>query len=330
MAVFTDVSTEQAQALLDTLALGELQSLKGITAGIENTNYFVTTTRDGQQHDYVLTIFERLSFEQLPFYLELMRHLARQGVPVPAPQPDAQDRILHTVAGKPAAVVDKLRGGHQLAPDEFHCEQVGAGLARMHLAGQDFPLHQDNLRGLPWWRETVPVVLPHVTPAQAELLSAELAFQEQLAPSAALLPRGPVHADLFRDNVMFDGLPGREKLSGFFDFYFAGVDSFLFDLCVCLNDWCIDLDSGRLDEDRAGALVAAYEAVRTFEHAEVRLLPAVLRAAAFRFWLSRAWDLHLPRDAVVLTAHDPTHFERILVQRRDEPWHPSPRPQSPT
>jgi homoserine kinase type II len=149
MAVFTDVSTEQAQALLDTLSLGELQSLKGITAGIENTNYFVTTTRDGEQHDYVLTIFERLSFEQLPFYLELMRHLARKGVPVPAPQPDASDRILHTVAGKPAAVVDKLRGGHQLAPDQFHCEQVGAGLARMHLAGQDFPLHQDNLRSLP-------------------------------------------------------------------------------------------------------------------------------------------------------------------------------------
>jgi homoserine kinase type II len=321
MAVFTDVSTEQAQALLDTLALGELQSLKGITAGIENTNYFVTTTRDGEPHDYVLTIFERLSFEQLPFYLELMRHLARQGVPVPAPQPDAQDRILHTVAGKPAAVVDKLPGGHQLAPDVFHCEQVGAGLARMHLAGQDFPLHQDNLRGLPWWRETVPVVLPHVTPDQAALLSAELAFQEQLAASAAALPRGPVHADLFRDNVMFDGLPGREKLSGFFDFYFAGVDSFLFDLCVCLNDWCIALDSGRLDEQRAGAFVKAYESVRPLSGAEHRLLPGLLRAAALRFWISRLWDFHLPREASLLTPHDPTHFERVLRERIARPWH---------
>jgi homoserine kinase type II len=321
MAVFTDVSTEQAQALLDTLALGELQSLKGITAGIENTNYFVTTTRDGDTHDYVLTIFERLSFEQLPFYLELMRHLARQGVPVPAPQPDAQDRILHTVAGKPAAVVNKLRGGHQLAPDVFHCEQVGAGLARMHRAGQDFPLHQDNLRGLPWWRETVPVVLPHLTPDQAQLLSAELAFQEQLADAAAALPRGPIHADLFRDNVMFDGLPGREKLSGFFDFYFAGVDSFLFDLCVCLNDWCIDLDSGRLDEQRAGAFVKAYESVRPLTGAEHRLLPGLLRAAALRFWISRLWDFHLPREASLLTPHDPTHFERVLRERIARPWH---------
>ncbi|MDH0865264.1 homoserine kinase [Mitsuaria sp. GD03876] len=321
MAVFTDVSPEQAQTLLDTLNLGELQSLKGITAGIENTNYFVTTARGAERREYVLTIFERLTFEQLPFYLELMRHLARKGVPVPAPQADAQDRILHRVAGKPAAVVDKLRGGHQLAPDQFHCEQVGAGLARMHVAGQDFPMHQDNLRALPWWRETVPVVLPHLAPAQAALLSEELAFQEQLAPAAAALPRGPVHADLFRDNVMFEGLPGREQLSGFFDFYFAGIDSFLFDLCVCLNDWCIDLDSGRLDEQRASAFVRAYESVRPLTGAEHRLLPGLLRAAALRFWISRLWDFHLPREASLLQPHDPTHFERVLRERVANPWH---------
>ncbi|MET0208451.1 MAG: homoserine kinase [Burkholderiaceae bacterium] len=317
MAVFTDVTPEQAQALLDTLNLGELQSLKGISAGIENTNYFVTTARG----EYVLTLFERLTFEQLPFYLELMRHLSGKGIPVPAPQPDAQGRILHRVAGKPAAVVDKLRGGHQLAPDQFHCEQVGAGLARMHLAGQDFPMHQDNLRALPWWRETVPQVLPHLTPDQAALLTSELDFQEQLAPSAAQLPRGPVHADLFRDNVMFEGLPSREMLSGFFDFYFAGVDSFLFDLCVCLNDWCIDLDSGRLDEQRASAFVTAYEAVRPLTGAEHRLLPGLLRAAALRFWISRLWDVHLPREASLLKPHDPTHFERVLRERIARPWH---------
>ncbi|UXH79685.1 homoserine kinase [Roseateles amylovorans] len=317
MAVFTDVTSDQAQALLDALSLGELQSLQGISAGIENTNYFVTTARG----EYVLTLFERLSFEQLPFYLELMRHLAAKGLPVPAPQPDAQGCILHRLNGKPAAVVNKLRGGHQLAPDQFHCEQVGAGLARMHLAGQDFPMHQDNLRGLAWWRETVPVVLPHVSPQEADLLRSELAFQEQLGPAAALLPRGPVHADLFRDNVMFEGLPGREQLSGFFDFYFAGVDSFLFDLCVCLNDWCVDLDSGRLDEQRAAAFVAAYEAVRPLSGAEHRLLPGLLRAAAMRFWVSRLWDFHLPREASLLKPHDPTHFERILRERIATPWH---------
>ncbi len=319
MAVFTQVTAEQAQVLMDRLQLGTVTELRGITAGIENTNYFVSTERG----DYVLTIFERLGFEQLPFYLRLMKHLAGRGIPVPDPQADAAGEILHTVQGKPAAVVNKLRGGHQLAPDLFHCEQVGAMLARMHLAGQDYALSQPNLRGLPWWTETVPVVLPFLAPEQAELLSGELAFQQQLAASQsyAELPRGPIHADLFRDNVMFEGLPGREQLSGFFDFYFAGVDTFLFDIAVCLNDWCIDLASGRLDEARAQAFVQAYERERPLTGAEHRLMPALLRAAALRFWVSRLWDYHLPREASLLKPHDPTHFERVLRERLARAWH---------
>jgi homoserine kinase type II len=196
----------------------------------------------------------------------------------------------------------------------------------MHLAGQDFPLSQPNLRGLPWWTETVPVVLPFLNASQAELISTELAFQQQLAASASYadLPRGPIHADLFRDNVMFEGLPGREKLSGFFDFYFAGVDSWLFDLAVSLNDWCIDLASGALDEARASAFVAAYEKERPLSGAEHRLLPAMLRAAALRFWISRLWDFHLPRDAALLKPHDPGHFERVLRARVAAPWHAMP------
>ncbi|MEJ6001921.1 homoserine kinase [Paucibacter soli] len=319
MAVFTEVTHAEAQALLSRLDLGTLTSLRGISAGIENTNYFVSSERG----DYVLTVFERLSFAQLPFYLRLMQHLARKGVIVPDPQADAAGEILHSIQGKPAAVVNRLRGGHQLAPDLFHCEQVGAALARMHLAGQDFPLQQANLRGLAWWRETVPVVLPFLDASQAELISVELAFQNALAASAdhAELPRGPIHADLFRDNVMFDGLPGRERLSGFFDFYFAGVDSFAFDLSVCINDWCIDLASGRLDTQRAQAFVNAYEGVRPLSGAERRLLPGMLRAAALRFWISRLWDFYLPRDAALLKPHDPTHFERVLRARIAEPWH---------
>ena len=319
MAVFTEVTPAQAQALVSRLNLGTVQSLRGISAGIENTNYFVTTDAG----DYVLTVFERLSFAQLPFYLQLMKHLAARGLAVPDPQADGQGEILFELNGKPAALVNKLRGGHQLAPDLFHCEQVGAALARMHLAGQDFPLHQPNLRGLAWWTETVPVILPYLSPEQAELISSELAYQQHLAASAshAELPRGPIHADLFRDNVMFEGLPGRERLSGFFDFYFAGVDSWLFDLAVCLNDWCIDLDSGRLDEQRAAAFVSAYESQRPLSGTEHRLLPALLRAAALRFWISRLWDVHLPRDAALLKPHDPTHFERVLRERIARPWH---------
>jgi homoserine kinase type II len=253
-----------------------------------------------------------------------MKHLAARGIPVPDPKADAAGAILHTLQGKPAAVVDRLPGQPHLAPDAAHCASLGAMLARMHGAGADFDMQQPNLRGLGWWCETVPVVRPFLTPEQQELMDSELLFQAHLAGSAAYaaLPRGPIHADLFRDNAMFEEGPDGPRLCGLFDFYFAGVDTFLFDIAVCLNDWCIDLDSGRLVEERAAALVAAYDGVRVLGGGERRLLPALMRGAALRFWLSRLWDLHLPRDASLLTAHDPTHFERVLRQRVATPWHP--------
>ena len=322
MAVYTEVPFDAAAELVSRLNIGRLTSLEGCSGGIENTNYFADTT----QGRYVLTLFERLTAQQLPFYLRLMKHLAQRGIPVPDPCADAHGEILHTLRGRPAAVVDRLRGSSRLAPDVEHCQQLGHMLARMHLAGSDFELHQPHLRGLAWWTETVPVVVPFLTEPQRTLIEAELSFQQHLAQSAAWLrlPRGPVHADLFRDNVMFDERPegGGDRLSGFFDFYFAGVDTFLFDIAVCINDWCIDLVTGRLDEDRASALVEAYHAVRPVSGDELRLFPAMLRGAALRFWISRLWDLHLPRDAAMLTAHDPTHFERVLRQRIDTPWHP--------
>jgi homoserine kinase type II len=317
MAVFTEVSEREAGMLLRELKLGELRELRGIQSGIENTNYFVTAQDMLGEREFVLTLFERLTFEQLPFYLHLMKHLAQHGIPVPDPAADRNGDILHTLCGKPAALVNKLAGKHELAPAPGHCAQVGAMLARMHLVGRDYPRQQPNLRGLAWWNETVPVVLPFVSPAQAALLQGELAFQNHVAASSAYaaLPRGPVHADLFRDNVMFD----EGRLTGFFDFYFAGVDSWLFDIAVCLNDWAIELATGRHDAERAAAFVAAYAAVRPLSAAERQLLPAMLRAGALRFWISRLWDFHLPREASLLKPHDPTHFERVLRQRVAHP-----------
>jgi homoserine kinase type II len=313
MAVFTQVSDNEARELLRQLQLGELHALRGIEGGIENTNYFVTC----DEGEFVLTLFERLTAAQLPFYLHLMKHLAHKGIPVPDPRANKAGDILHTVCGKPAAVVNRLAGRSQLAPEAVHCAAVGGMLARMHLAGRDYDRQQPNLRGLPWWNETVPVVLPHIGPDQAALLRAELAYQNHIAasPAYAALPRGPVHADLFRDNVMFEGA----QLTGFFDFYFAGVDSFLFDLAVCLNDWCIDLPTGAHDAHRATAMIDAYQAVRALTAAERSLLPALLRAGALRFWISRLWDYYLPREASMLTPHDPSHFERVLRQRAQHP-----------
>jgi homoserine kinase type II len=319
MAVYTVVGADEARALVARLGLGELTALAGIPSGIENSNYFVDTDAGR----FVLTVFERLTATELPYFLRLMKHLAQHGIPVPDPQADAAGELLFTLHGKPAALLTRLPGSHRLAPDEHHCREVGAMLARLHAAAADLPLNQPHLRGLDWWVRTVPEVLPHLDTERAALLRDELAFQQQVAasPDGRALPRGAIHADLFRDNVMFDGLPGHEKLTGFLDFFFAGTDALAFDIAVCLNDWCIDLDSGRLDEDRAAAFVAAYQSERRLTAAEHRLMPALLRAAAFRFWLSRLWDWFLPRDAALLNAHDPAHFERVLRQRIDHPWH---------
>ena len=309
MAVYTEVPFDTAAQLLSNLKLGELASLQACKGGIENTNYFASTDLG----DYVLTLFERLTAEQLPYYLYLTRHLASRGIPVPDPQADSNGDIVLQLMGKPAAVVNKLRGKQQLAPEPAHCEAVGEMLARMHLAGRDYPRQQANLRALPWWNETTPVVLPYLTRPQAVLLRSELALQNHLAAGShyAALPGGPIHADLFRDNVMFEG----ETLTGLFDFYFAGNDAWLFDIAVCLNDWCINLTSGARDGLREQAFLQAYMSVRPISQAERTLIGPMLRAAALRFWISRLWDFHLPRQASELTAHDPTHFERVLCCR---------------
>jgi homoserine kinase type II len=309
MAVFTPVSLDDIGQWITQFPLGRPLALKGIASGIENSNFFLSTERG----EYVLTIFENLGFEQLPFYLNLMRHLAERGVLVPAPVANADGDLCVALHGKPASIVSKLEGRSQMDPQPVHCAAVGAMLAKMHLAARDFPLSQPNLRGLDWWTATTPLLLPYLSEDEASLLRSEMAYQQQFYAGAtfAMLPRGPVHADLFRNNVMFDG----ETLTGFFDFYFAGCDTWLFDVAVTINDWCIDLPTGVLDAARVTALLDAYQAVRPFTDAENQAWPAQLRAAALRFWLSRLYDLHLPREAELLTPHDPTHFERILRER---------------
>ena len=313
MAVFTEVSEQQARDLLADLSLGELISLEGISSGIENTNYFLTTN----QGEYVLTLFERLNREQLPFYLYLMKHLADQGIAVPAPQTNTQGDILLSVAGKPAAVVNRLEGSSQLEPSPAHCHAMGTTLAHMHLTARSYENQQPNLRGLSWWNQTVPDILPFLNEAQAATLQHELAFQNHVQSTFAYtaLPKGAVHADAFRNNVMFVD----DQLSGVFDFYFAGVDSWLFDLGVCLNDWCIDLASGAFHPEHLTAMLQGYESVRPLSAAERALFNPMLRAAALRFWISRLWDFHLPREASLLQAHDPGHFERVLLARLHNP-----------
>ncbi len=313
MAVFTPVSDKDAQALLTQYNLGSLVSLQGISAGIENTNYFLDTT----QGRYVLTIFEVLTHQQLPFYIELMHHLAQHGVPVPQPQTQRNGERLTTLHGKPCAIVSRLRGRHEPDPGVTHCRLAGATLAQAHLAGRDFTLQQPNLRSLPWWQEVIPKVLPFLSAQQAALIQAELATQTRFFASAehAALPSGPAHCDLFRDNVLFDGDHEHPSMGGFIDFYFAGCDAWLFDVAVAVNDWCIHRADGSWQPELLQAWLHAYAQVRPFTPEEKQAWPLMLRAAAMRFWVSRLYDFYRPREAETLQPHDPSHFERVLQAR---------------
>jgi len=305
MSVFTRVTPEELSAWLKRYAIGTLADLRGIAAGIENTNYFVTTSHGR----FVLTLFERLAAAELPFYLNLMAHLARHGIPCPAPIADRGDKYLGTLNGKPATIVTCLPGTPITTPGPAHCEQVGAMLGDMHLAGSSYAGQLENPRGPRWWRAAARQVEPFLDEHRRELLASELEFQAR--HRGLDLPRGPVHADLFRDNVLFDG----ERIGGVIDFYFAGIDAFLFDVAVAVNDWCVD-PSGEIDETRAQALLDAYRRARAFTRGEREAWPVLLRAAALRFWLSRLYDFYLPRPGELTHAHDPEHFCRVLEARR--------------
>jgi len=309
MSVFTTVTAEQLSRWLQGYAVGSLVELRGIAAGIENTNYFVTTSHGR----YVLTLFERLPAEQLPFYLDLMSHLARHGIPCPAPIADRDNSLFSTLNEKPAAIVTRLAGAPVMAPSAHHCALIGSALADMHIAARTYPGTTANPRGPAWWHDTAPLVLPFLDDSRRALLESELAAQALVRMQD--LPRGAVHADLFRDNALWDGPAGTESLSGIIDFYFAGIDTLLFDLAVTVNDWCC-LPDGNLDPVRLAALVNAYRKGRALTTGECNAWPLMLRAGALRFWLSRLFDFHLPRAGELTHAHDPEHFRRILELRR--------------
>jgi len=317
MAVYTDVTREQAAALVSRLGLGELLDLQGCSGGIENTNYFVWARQDDLVHAYVLTLFERLTHEQLPFYLQFTQHLAQAGVRAPMPHGHANAELVLELQGKPAAVLDCLPGSSIIAPTAEHCAEVAQELARLHLAGRSFEPRQPNPRGLAWCQTTAQTIAPFVSPSQRALIEQELAHQANLSARGhyAALPSGVIHADLFRDNVLFVHDSESPRLSGLLDFYFAGADCWAYDLAICLNDWCIDHETLTEKAPLAHVFISSYNRIRPLQEAELRLMPDLLRAAALRFWISRLWDYHLPRPASMLKPHDPVQFEDIVRLR---------------
>lgn len=310
MSVFTTLTEDEVAVWLQQFDIGQLQALKGIAAGITNTNYFVITDKSR----YVLTIFEKNTQQELPYFVHLMSHLANHGVPCPAPVADRQGTCLHMLHGKPALMVTCLQGKDIAIPDVTHIQQVATTLAQMHIAGASFAQAGVNQRNEAWRTATAEQVLPKLKATDKAMLQAELAYQHSLDVSA--LPTGVIHGDLFRDNVLFDG----DKLGGFIDFYYACHDILLYDVAIAVNEWCLHHngpDLGLIDEDKMQVFLDAYQSVRPFAPHEWKLWLAMLRRASLRFWLSRLYDFYFPQDGELTHTKDPNHFKNLLQQYLD-------------
>ena len=310
MAVYTEVSDDALRAFLARYDIGEVTSFKGIAEGVENSNFLLRTTT-GQ---HILTLYEkRVKAEDLPFFIGLMEHLAGRGVTCPQPVRDRSGSALGELAGRPAALVTFLDGVSIRRPNVHHCAAVGEALARVHLAGVDFPLKRANALSLQGWPPLLRAAearADEVAPHLREESAAELDFLQTRWPNA--LPSGVIHADLFNDNVFFLG----ETLSGLIDFYFACNDALAYDLSICLSAWCFEPDNS-FNVSKGRAMISAYERLRPLAKAEIEALPLLARGAALRFMLTRLVDwLNVPPGAKVAPKNPLEYRDKLRFHQR--------------
>jgi homoserine kinase type II len=301
MSVFTPVSEAQARTLLEHYALGELERLEGIAQGVENTNYFLTTTTG----EYVLTLFEHIPRSDLPFYVGLMDHLSRNGVPCPQPMQRENGEMLAELNGKPACIVTRLAGVPRMEPDADDCRAAGEILARLHVAGVGYDASLDNWRGRAWRESFAAAVAPKLSREENALIAEENRYQAM--HDDTVLPRGIIHGDLFRDNVLWDA----EGRGGVIDFYFACDDALAYDLAIAVNDWCVTPQAA-LDGARAAAFIEGYQRERPLEELEREMWPVMLRRAALRTWLGRLGYTRFPRASQMTISKDAAFSRRLL------------------
>ena len=308
MSVFTPVTTAEARVFIAPYHVGEIIDFQNIAAGVENSNFFVTTT-EGR---YVLTIFEKIPRKDLDFYMGLMAHLHAKGVPCAAPLATLDHAVIREIKGKPAALVSRLSGNDLAHPERQDCHAVGVALARMHEAARSFDLEMPNWRGRSWWRSYASDLKPHLSASENAEIAAEILHQQQF--DALDLPRGIIHGDLFRDNILWDD-HGLHHSPQMIDFYFACNEQLLFDLAVTANDWCLDYSAyprAQLHVTNARALLAGYASVRAFTESEHAAWPQMLRAAALRTWLGRLGYHYFPRDSAITHPKDHPFSQRLL------------------
>ena len=312
MAVYTDVSTEDLSAFLAGYDLGELLSYKGIAEGVENSNFLIHT---GSGY-YILTLYEkRVAANDVPFFLALMEHLASRGITCPQPVKSRKGNALGTLCGRPAAIVTFLEGTWMRRPDPQNCTAVGEALARMHLAGADFPGKRPNALAVAGWRTLFEQAAERADSVQHGMRAAideELTSLEKTWPRD--LPQGVIHADLFPDNVFFLG----GKLSGLIDFYFACTDTLAYDVAICLNAWCFEPDHS-YNVTKGRNLLTSYIKTRPLSAAELDALPLLARGAALRFLLTRLVDwLNVPEGAMVRPKNPLEYFRKLRFHQKAE------------
>lgn len=306
MSVYTLVERHQLEIFLADYALGPLHSFCGISAGIENTNYFVSTATG----DYVLTLFEFTPAAELPFFLSLMAYLAEHQVASAHPVADRHGAFLRQLNGRPAALVARLPGANVAHPSVAQCAALGRAMAQMHLATLGFTPRRVDDRGAPWRVAVADLVAPRLNARDRNLLLESV--EEFREDRFIALPGGVIHGDLFRDNALFEG----ERLTGIIDFYYAHSAAFIYDLAVAVADWCFDDDKHVLRPTLAAAMLAAYAEVRPLLAAEREAWMGALRAAGLRFWLSRLKDQLYPREGVLTHVKDPHAYKRVLLRGR--------------
>lgn len=305
MAVFTSISFDELKVWLDEFSLEALVNFQGISSGVTNTNYLVTTI----SAKYILTIFEDTATDELPFYLDLMTFLADRQVVCPLPIKNKHQSCISLLKDKPALLVSFLGGSERSLVNQDDCYLVGRALAKLHRAAKDFPQKRTNSRGLNWIEETGSAISGNLSEHDLKIIDNECLFQRKYYGSK--LPDGIIHADLFRDNVLFDN----NKISGMIDFYYACNDKYVYDIAITANDWCIN-DTGDIEDKKMKDLLRGYESIRALENEEVSAMPIFLRLAALRFWVSRLYDSFNIRDGKDITTKNPDHFKNILLKRQ--------------
>jgi len=303
MSVYTSVNIKELKIWLQDYAFDDLTDYQGIKSGITNTNYFLMTAHDR----FVLTLFEKNTIEDLPYFVDLMSHLATNSFLCPKPILKKNGTALSILKNKPALIVTCLKGKEVTNPEVNHCKAVGKSLAELHVKSANFVAQHQNTRDLSWIKKTAETLFNELPQDESKLLKEEILYQEK---QNYKLPKSTIHGDLFKDNVLFLN----DEVSGFIDFYYACTDYLILDVAIAVNDWCVNSD-GSFDESRLNAFLDAYKKIRSFNDNEDRAWNDVLRLASLRFWVSRLNDFYHAEEGELTFIKDPNHFKKILKKR---------------